>query len=672
MQLVQLFIVEYPCKLFYNEIWRNASMIYRNAFKTTLPLLILLVALSTFIPASAQYSVATFEPADCIFAIPDGATVECGFVVVPEDRQGDLTDTIRLYTAVYRSTAATPVSDPVVFLQGGPGGGIVEAIAGQYQALIAPILAERDFVVFDQRGTGLSEPALNCTELTEYSLATIEQLLSDEDSLAGSEEALNACRDRLTSEGVNIPAYTSAENAADIADLASLLGYEQVNLYGGSYGTRLALTVMRDFPTIVRTAVLDGVLPPQINLFNQQGFKSQRSLDLLFADCATDPDCSAAYPDLETVFYDLVAQLDAEPVIVMINNPSDGVAYDVPVNGLGLTSALFFSFQVSSLIPALPETIYAVRDGDTSGLILPLTIPLIIGDNVNLGMFLSVNCHEEVFATTPEALTADNSAYPGVADFALSAIFGSGEAVTAVCQAWGAAPFDPREVEPVVSDIPTLLLNGEYDPATPPDFGVVAQETLSNSYFYEFPSLGHAESVTGGCPLEIALQFLSDPTTEPDSGCIAEMPGVDFDIAGEISGPIEVALIEFSNADFGISGLLPEGWAEVSAGVYARGDSASDQTALIVQAAPMASDELLQLLLGQFGITETPEAAATREANGFSWSLYEVTFQGLQADIALTDADGTALVIVMLSDDSERQALYDAVFLPMIDALVKQ
>jgi pimeloyl-ACP methyl ester carboxylesterase len=188
----------------------------------------------------------SFEQTQCPFDVPLDAQVDCGFVFVREDRAGtDPNDAIRLAIAVYHSTSAAPLPDPVIFLQGGPGSGVVEDIVNAYDTLIAPILAERDFIVFDQRGTGLSQPLLDCPEYSRLVERQLRQgfFLGDEDPARYTAALLN-CRDQLTLRGANLAAYTSVASAADVNDI----GYDQVNLYGASYGMRLAQTVMRDFP----------------------------------------------------------------------------------------------------------------------------------------------------------------------------------------------------------------------------------------------------------------------------------------------------------------------------------------------------------------------------------------------------------------------------------------
>ena len=472
-----------------------------------------------------------FEQTRCPFDVPLDVTVDCGMVIVRQDRGGgDPNDVIRLAVAVYRSTSAAPQPDPVVFLQGGPGSGAVEGIVHIYDTFIAPILAERDFIVFDQRGTGLSQPTLDCPEYARLIERQLRQgfFLGNEDPAHYTAALLN-CRDQLTRRGANLATYTSAASAADVNDMITILGYDQVNLYGASYGTRLAQTVMRDFPGIVRSAVLDSALPLEIHIYNEQAAKTDYVLNKLFDGCAAHPGCNAAYPNLEQMYYDLVAQLDAEPVSVWGVVASDGRTFNVNVNGVQLTSAVFFAMYATDFIPMVPQMIDDVRQGDYTWLRIFLASPMFMEGGVSLGMMLSVNCHEEIFATTPAEINAANDAYPNTAAFGKSALFGSAEEHYALCEAWGAAPFDPREIEPVRSPIPALILAGEYDPATPPAFGLQVAENLPNSYFFEFPGRGHTVSISvHECPFEMVLAFLADPLMEPDSMCMWDMTGPDF------------------------------------------------------------------------------------------------------------------------------------------------
>ncbi|MBI5841104.1 MAG: alpha/beta fold hydrolase [Chloroflexi bacterium] len=208
-----------------------------------------------------------FENAPCQFETFGSVDVNCGYLIVPEDRTGDPSHTIRLAVAVYKSTGGNPEPEPVMFLQGGPGAEAVQLSADAYSVLVYPFLAKHDFIVFDQRGTGISEPALGCEELTKTYSQDIHGLIPGSTRELVYSNAFLSCNGLMSAQGVNLNAYTTVASAADIKDLLAVLGYQKANLYGASYGTRLAQVVMRDYPEIVHTAILDSVVPVESSLF---------------------------------------------------------------------------------------------------------------------------------------------------------------------------------------------------------------------------------------------------------------------------------------------------------------------------------------------------------------------------------------------------------------------
>lgn len=481
------------------------------------------VATATAETPGPAVSAASFAEAECRFRAPTGVNVRCGYLTVPENRADPAGRTIRLHVAIFPSRSANPLPDPVVYLEGGPGGNPLELAPFTFQPWFSDLAVERDVIIFDQRGTGYSEPALDCPEFIDLSYELLDQDLTREEGAARSLEAIEACRDRLEAEGIDLSAYTSAANAADLEDLRLALGYEQWNLYGISYGTRLALTAMRDFPDGIRSAILDSPYPPQVSQADLPG-GADRAFDLLFAACANDPDCAAAYPDLEQVFYEMVDRLEAEPVLVPVVNPFTGRMYELLFDGETLVGTLFDLLYQTSEIPFIPALIYAAyQDGDFTQLADAAMLDLYTADFVSYGMYYSVNCADEVSFSTRDELEAANAAFPEQ----LGAI--GSEYVVDFCVAWGAGAAPPIENEPVTSSIPTLIMAGEFDPITPPEYGREAAETLPNSYVFEFPGMGHGVSVDDPCPRVILLAFLNDPTTAPPAACIGEMRGPDFE-----------------------------------------------------------------------------------------------------------------------------------------------
>ena len=208
-------------------------------------------------PAPAQPYQPVFNPAPCAFPVPGGYRVYCGYLVVPENRAAPNSALIQLHVAVFQSFAEGPEPDPVVHLAGGPGSSSLDVVAYLFGQGLDAVLNRRDFIFFDQRGTGYSRPRLDCPERNALTPTLLSGALSDDQEFQAIVDAFHRCRDRLTAQGIDLSAYNSAASAADVNDLRLALGYEQLNLYGDSYGTRLALTVMRDYPGAVRSVVLE-------------------------------------------------------------------------------------------------------------------------------------------------------------------------------------------------------------------------------------------------------------------------------------------------------------------------------------------------------------------------------------------------------------------------------
>lgn len=608
----------------------------------------------TATPAPTPAPSGVYEPAACRFEIPPGAAVECGYLGVPERHALPGGPRIRLHVAVFKSRAVHPAPDPVVYLEGGPGGDALKSLALGFERRVAPFLEERDFIAFDQRGAGFSEPSLDCPELSQLGY----DLLDDDIRIAESTERYSstalACRERLGRQGIDFGAYNSLESAADVEALRAALGYEQWNLYGISYGTRLALTTMRSYPSGIRSVILDSTVPPQSSE-TETPANIARAFATLWAGCDADARCRAAYPDLERAFYALVERLNAAPVTQPVTDPLSGKRYDLLLNGDSLFGVLTQALYSSELIPLLPLAIYAAAQSDDYGLLARLAIiSTVSGEFLSEGMLYSVRCNEEIPFVDPQALAAADDAFPQ-----LGGAFDQGS-YTPVCAAWGAGQAPAAENRPVTSNLPALVLAGEYDPATPPDDGRLAAATLGNSFFFEFPGSGHGVSADGGCALEIALAFLRDPRGEPDGSCIAEMGGPAFVVPGA-----SISLEPFTAADAGISGVRPAGWSEQELGVYTRpgGDVALKQARV---AAP--PEAVVQSVLGGFGLSDAARGTLY-EANGREWSIYRLDdVGGYPVEIGVASEGDATLIVILASSAAEREALYEQVFLPALNA----
>ncbi len=461
-----------------------------------------------------------YVPISCEIEVP-ADNVECGILSVPENRSVAGSRLIELAIVVIR--AENPQADPVIYLEGGPGGSAVLGFESDPEGWLEYDF-DRDLIFLDQRGTGLSWPSLNCPELEDidfYSSAVNPEL-----------DANIACRDRLLSEGIDLTAYNTAENASDVEALRQALGYDQFNLYGISYGTRLAMAVMRDYPTNIRSVVLDSPFPPNADVIGEEVLYSYARVQDMFNACAADDWCNEDYGDLQSTYLEVVAELDANPVQTEYGE----------IFGDSLSNLIYQVMFAGEGIDLLPRVIHDAANGDfeTFGLAQELA-----GDGSGAsrlyqdesledseGMYATVMCHDEfVFGDIDAAEAIVTQTLP---EELHAGMFYSGtQNQYDICQVWQAGAAAPREDAAVVSDIPTLVLVGAYDPATPPEWAELAVETLSNGYLIEIPNRGHALTSGLTCSTEMMTAFINNPNGAPDQSCIADLPPLEFVLLSE-------------------------------------------------------------------------------------------------------------------------------------------
>ena len=462
-----------------------------------------------------------FDPAPCPFAPAadqvQGQTVTCGFIEMPENRTRPEGRRVRLAVAVFKSrTVAT--RPPLIFLGGGPGTFVLERFGpGVTGTLARDLTGNRDFVLLDQRGVGFSQPSLFCQELVDLKYRTIGTHPTRDQETDDRVAAAFACRDRLVASGIELAAYTTAANAADVNDVRLALGYDRVDVWGLSYGTRLALAVARDFPEAVHSLVLDSALPPSVNQVVDRVANAERAFRVLFDGCAADTACASAYPNLEHLFYDLVARLNAAPATYLAQHPRTGAVYNVVLTGDRLVRTLVDALDDASLIPFIPLVAASIHHGDFT-LMSQATSLLTFTDSSSAGMFYSLNCTDDVNRTSaPQVAAARRTARPEIAA-ALSE-----DARLRICAEWGAAATSPSAIKPFVSDLRALILAGGYDPLTPPSYAEIAARTLRQSSWFVFPGIGHAVVPTSPCAHAMMIAFLAAPDLRPDASCIAAM-----------------------------------------------------------------------------------------------------------------------------------------------------
>ncbi len=482
-------------------------------------------------PVAAQTSPASvrFAEVPCVQFLDDVSPdtlaamqpAACGFLTVPKNYADPNGPTIRLGVVQIYGTAST--SNPPLFIaQGGPGGSTIDVYMQVLPSSTFFERRERDLVLFDQRGTYYSEPFLFCEEVFDLTLETLDQELSDEESLALSLAATDDCRMRFTTDGIDLSAFDSVENARDVRSLRDALGYDVIDFYGVSYGTELAQVVMRDHPDILRSVVLDAVVSPVENFLLEVPQSQQRAFDALFAACAAEPACATAFPDLEDMFYIELNRLNDQPARITLRDSDTGESYPALLDGDSFADLIFQMLYSTDFIPLLPLVIDEVRR-DSFGVIEMVAALVIFDRTFADGMYLSVVCADDAVDMNPADINLEG-VRPELAEGQQESV----ENFQQACAVWAIEPLTNRMDTLLTSPIPTLLLSGYFDPITPPANAEAVASALPISYHFVNPIGGHGQAFEGGCVDALMTAFLTDPMQAPDGSCLEEQTSVNF------------------------------------------------------------------------------------------------------------------------------------------------
>jgi pimeloyl-ACP methyl ester carboxylesterase len=384
---------------------------------------------------------------------------------------------------------------------------------------------DRDIIMFDVRGMGHSQPAYSCPEYSELSSRMTSENLTMEQWADGYIEASQTCRDRLVGAGVNLSAFTSAAVAADMEDLRQALGYEQWNVYASSYGTRIALTLMRDFPLNIRSAVLDSSWPLQVDPFAEQAVNAEQVLNTLFQYCAEDEQCNQFFPLLKNYFYEDVSSLNARPITVHTANLNSGALLDIVVDGNRLLDFVLsiISSSRTEQLSELPRMVYQLHDGKTE------VLSQLLGQSSGSNRF-SGGIEQLIFCNDEASSSSYGIAGPASSnvDIGIQKYFDTiTQASWKACEVWKTAAPSGRENEAVTSDISTLLLAGDLNWRIPASWTTLASQTLSHSYTVVFAGTGQTASSSRNwseCSNAIVKAFLTDPSVQPDMKCASAKP----------------------------------------------------------------------------------------------------------------------------------------------------
>jgi pimeloyl-ACP methyl ester carboxylesterase len=481
---------------------------------------VLTIASFVAVPALAAETLRfgeAWSPEDCgllKLRVSDSPPV-CGFVSVPLRHGDPASSRIRLAVVVIPALdEAQRQPDPLFLAQGGPGG---STIGGFAQVLLddpakRPTL-NRDLVLWDQRGTYLSQPRLLCREVAKLPSSADEKQ---------QKEAYRRCGERLRKEASDLSAFNSLENARDVEDVRVALGYDAYNFYGVSYGTELGQFLMRLRPPQLRSVVLDGVVPLGFSLVTDVPALKQQVMQEYARACEESPPCNAAYPDLGKRYFALLDKLDKDPVPFGPSDPRAAAktpeAKPPVLTGKDFDNLLYQSIYVREAVSLIPYVVTRAEEGDFSFAVNMAGLLSASQDELADGMYMTVVCAE--YGDTPEEALR----FPGVLKRLADAAETDAKQILSVCRDWRIRLLDKKLLQPVKSDIPTLLLSGQFDPVTPPQQADSVAAGLTHAFRFTFTSGTHGQAFAVPCANRIIAAFLDVPARAPDGTCAREAP----------------------------------------------------------------------------------------------------------------------------------------------------
>lgn len=447
---------------------------------------------------------------DCrIYAGPGapGIKARCGTFERHENPDDPSSSMLALNVAVVPALTLEPATDPFVPIAGGPGGASINFYAG-YANAFNKIRRKRDILLIDQRGTGKSAP-MTC----DFGDEVIEGQLSAEETAALARQCLEALPH-------DPRFFTTSVAVRDLEALRVALGYSALNVYGSSYGTRVAQHYARQYPETTRSVILDGVAPPQIPLGPGIAVEAQKALENIFARCNEDAKCNERYPDLTDDWNTLLAGLRDEAVEIEMAHPVNGKIDSFRFSDQELAGAIRLMSYSPSTVALIPLMISEAAVGNYR----PLT-SIFVSISENMAEQMAIGMHNAVICT-------EDTPFFGDTDHAALAATYIGplmvEALVTICSVWPPGVIDADFHTPLNTDIPVLLLSGEADPVTPPHFADMAAVDLSNARHLTGKNQGHGLAGQG-CVPDVIGRFVETASVDGlESDCMDRLFAMPF------------------------------------------------------------------------------------------------------------------------------------------------
>ncbi|MGI2133283.1 alpha/beta hydrolase [Shewanella baltica] len=423
--------------------------------------------------------------------------LNCGFVTVPENPNKPDGKQIQVHYVVLPAVKNVNHEEALLAIAGGPGQSAIDNAAG-FDAMLSKVRQQRDILLIDQRGTGRSN-LLTCDEGAQSPLSFDDD---NADTLAETQKC-------LAKIDADVTQYGSLNAIKDFEAVRQHLGYKKLHIYGISYGTRMAQLYMRLYPAHLATVTLDGIVPMQQSVL-EIGASIDRGFDLLFKDCQETAACHAQFPELKAEFDQVAASLAKAPVMENVYDPVTGEKTMLTMTRGKFYGSIRMALYQANVRALVPHAIHQAAKHNFQP-ILGLYSLTIDNAGMAMGMHASVVCGEDMHRITPAMREQAQHSFMGKTML---------EGLEATCEVWKVPAVDDSFSEPISSDIPTLLLSGEIDPATPPSWGELAMEKLTNAKHFVAPYATHGVAYQSCANNLIADLVRSGSVKDLDGECL--------------------------------------------------------------------------------------------------------------------------------------------------------
>jgi pimeloyl-ACP methyl ester carboxylesterase len=480
------------------------------------------------------------EPLDtCFVDLPDDfdlkAETDCGYVAVPQSRKEGASGEIRLAYTRLRARGGTTRA-PLFMLAGGPGQAMLgEASIYQLfqQSLLGPVLDSRDVVLMEQRGTLRARPYLDCPDFWSLSHEMAEKGEHGAEDYSVLSERLLTCVARHEAAGTDLAAYNNIENAADVNDMRAALGYGKILYYGESYGTELGQHVMRDFPDILEAVILDGTGALSVTDWSAgQARNAQWGIDNLVDICRKDAGCAADY-DIPALLDAALAHFDGGPIASRFTAPDgSGVVFDLELTAEGFASYLH-GLQTSkygvAIFPALLNAYVNEGRDRIAADMTAQTGARLLADPAAQDAEMALLVHLAMVCSDDPPRSLDDVVVDGFSRYEVLFARSSARLYVEMCAALDLPQLPASADQPVVSDVPALVLSGGLDIQTPYFVAQGVADHLSRARHVIFPTGFHVQVMNiNPCAIRIVCDFVTDPFAEPDLSCAADHETLPF------------------------------------------------------------------------------------------------------------------------------------------------